>query len=278
MSAPGERDLTFKLYGLDHMNGVVYADLFAQKVTKLVAGLKRIDREKNGGKHFEYTVIDLKYGSTELAIHQKFVGKKVARFSPSAELAMHAMRYSRSDYNAATEESCFVDVLDGLCSKAGEKFSYGVVTADQTGAQARVDPFLGRIINRIIAEKDATEEEVDREFTHFRGAAIGSFDGTIEEVDVRDREMRSGHLILSAGNYDVRCIFNVPIDEIALNRRVTVEGEAIYDGSSSLPTRIIVQKITLRSGSLRDWTVSSRGSDWSRPIWPPLAPVDSQEH
>jgi len=277
MSAPGERDITLKLYGLDHMNGEVYADVFAKKVSALIAGLRRIDKAKNGSRHFDYTVVGLKHGSTEFALHEVFVGAKRPKHSPSVELASSAARFARNDFNAAHESDAVVKVLYDLCQKAGERFSYGVLTADQTGAHARVDPFLGKIINQILLERSEISGDEDGDGAYFRGSSYGSFVGTIEEVDVRAGDLRSGHFILSAGSVDIRCIFEVPVEEILIQQRVLVKGEAVYDGTSSIPARIIIHEIEKISGSLREWIGQGTG-DFERPEWHSPSYSDRDTH
>ena len=268
MSAPGERDLTFVLYGLDHMSGHVLADVFAEKISKLVRGLKKIDKFENGGARFEYTVVDLKIGSTEFAVHEKPIGKKRAKVSPSQGLARVASSFAKNDYRNPEKFDVYIDILDGLCAKAGEKFKYGVVKSNPTNVDVRIDPYLGDILDKVRRELAESEAEKGTERLYFRGSAWGAFDGVLKEVDLRNQELRSGHLILSAGNRDIPCVIHVPIEEFreAIDARIIAEGDAIYDGRSAMPSRLEIRKIKrVRGDNFLRWGGSF--DEFSRPPW-----------
>jgi hypothetical protein len=84
----------------------------------------------------------------------------------------------------------------------------------------------------------------------YRGRAIGSFDGELQEIDNRGMILR-GKLILTAGGAEIDCVMNkerVPEAREAFDKRVIIEGNAYYDGQDQLPTRIDVASIKIING------------------------------
>ena len=91
------------------------------------------------------------------------------------------------------------------------------------------------------------EEQEKASFQHFSGVAQSAFDGLIKEVDLRGSVARL-KLILATGGMEIDCIAsNIDVETFrsVLDRRVWVEGEAIYSGKSPLPERLDISKITV---------------------------------
>jgi len=83
------------------------------------------------------------------------------------------------------------------------------------------------------------------ERTWFAGHVYGSFVGIVRAVDLRGA-LPEIKLIL-AGGKQIDCVCTQDhIEQIrgALNRRVRIEGNAIYDGKSGLPRRVEVRDIS----------------------------------
>ena len=265
MSAPGERDLTFKLYGLDHMQGHVFADVFAKKLAALIKGLRELDRAENGGRRFEYVIVGLEVSSAKVAIHEKRVVDKKVRKSPCAELVSVGRRVQLGETKFRDTSEPALITFEKLTKFHDKKFGYATLVDDDPNNVIRIDSFLDTRLAKVRAAQQKTAEELAPTF--FEGSAWGAFDGTIKEVDFRG-DVPIGHFFLSAGGKDIECIFHTPEAEIreALNQRSVIEGNAIYDGSSGLPARIEVRSIvTTRGYSILKWAGSF--GEMEEPVW-----------
>lgn len=156
-----------------------------------------------------------------------------------------------------------------MCRGAGSEFSH-IDLATDTGEQVRVDDFLYRQSERFLREIAAPPMIGASDILlPYVGQARDAFDGEIKEVDLRG-SIWHGRLVLSGFKRELDCTFHsMLIDQLrtSLNKRVWCERTAIYDGTSSLPARLEVDRIRdiPASGDLTQWrgkVTRSEPPDW----------------
>lgn len=254
MAPPGGKDLIYKVFGLDHMGGEVFADVFAKQVSDIVKALKAMDKAANGGVRHEYMIAGLEIGSAQIEFREKLVSERKVTLSPSAKLMdIGSAAASGQPFTPESEvEDRALGVLATLSSKASSKFNYATLKSNGPDL-VRVDTFLNRQVAKIIQSAQHMAEAAPSKF--YVGNALGSFDGVIEAVDLKG-DAPAARLILSAGGKPIDCIlFNMDIDDVrsALGSRVSVSGRAIYEGRTGLPSRIEIRKIRrLTDGSISE--------------------------
>jgi hypothetical protein len=246
MAPPGGTDLRFTVYGLDHHGNEVDGAVFAEKLKKLISGLKRLDAFYNTSGQHRFMIHDLEFSSATVMLREKVVKQHTVRKSPARRFVeIGAAASSGSDFkieNAADEFA--LSTYRGLSSGAGKSFSYGVVSADDV-TPVRLDSLLQSRVERIISVAvDAAEQAPPR---FYKGVALETYDGVMKLVDIRGL-FPEAKLILSAGGKEVSCV--VPQEEVeilrrALGRRALVSGRAQHDGRSMIPERIDVTSIKL---------------------------------
>lgn len=249
--------LKLRLFGLRYeRNGAVRADVLANKLKELVKGLQQADRAVNGAKTVEYLVTDLEYASATLKIDeyqhstkQQPIGSGSRYFHDVATSVLRGERVPRKTPRGVLK--AIAAIGDGT-----EKiFSHGEIRIEGEESNViRIDDFFDRQADRALAEYD--EQEVDKPL--FAGSAFGTFDGVLKEVDLRGSVARA-RLVLTAGGIEIDCVCNsITVENLreALDRRVVVTAQAIYDGESRLPKRLDLTKIQLirGSGNLSRWT------------------------
>jgi hypothetical protein len=150
-------------------------------------------------------------------------------------------------YNGDRSVERFPERLISKISKLGDgalrTFSHGEI-AFPDDTVIRIDDFLARQSD---VARFFVSEPQDRPERHYRGVAIGSFDGELKEIDSRGTLLR-GVLLLSAGGAEIDCVMNkerVPEARDAFDKRVILQGAAHYDGEQQLPTRIDVTTIRI---------------------------------
>lgn len=235
-----KRSLTYTIHGVDALNKRVLATVFAKKFAALLAGLKAADKDGNGSKHFDYVIADMRVSSAVVKLDTLETSKKQARVDPFEAFEECATALEKSDFDKALVYAGTVQKIAELSEGAGDQYSYADI--DVGGNVIRIDDFLARQAENAKRHMEAAAEV----FRHFVGVSHGSFDGEIKEVDLRGTQPQM-KLRLSAGNKEIDCISKtIGIDEIraALDRRVWVEGQAVYGGRSGLPERLEVTRIT----------------------------------
>ena len=109
--------------------------------------------------------------------------------------------------------------------------------------QIRIDNFLTNRATRALTAYDIVEESP----LMFAGIARGTFDGVLKEVDLRGTVARA-KLVLNLGGMEIDCTCNsVTVENLAdaLDKRVSVDALAYYNGEDRLPERIDIKRITI---------------------------------
>ncbi|KIQ69726.1 hypothetical protein [Wenxinia marina] len=246
MAPPGGTDLKFTIYGLDHHEDEVDGAVFADKLKKLISGLRQLDKFYNTKGQHKFMIHDLEFASATVMLREKIVKPRTVRYSPSrrfAEIGAAASNEVPFKVENSADEVA-LETFRSLSSGAGESFSYGVVSAAET-APVRLDALLKSRVERIIsAAVDAASQAQPK---YFRGVALSTYDGIMKLVDIRGL-FPEAKLILSAGGKEISCVVaqeNVDLLRSALGRRALVSGRAQHDGRSMLPERIDVTSIKL---------------------------------
>ncbi|MEL7405302.1 MAG: hypothetical protein AAGJ89_17890 [Pseudomonadota bacterium] len=253
MAPPGGKDLSYKIFGLDHMEGEVFADAFARQVNTILTSLGKIDKELNGGKRFEYMVSGLAVDtsdrgataqSAQIEFREKVISEKPIQASPCSRMVSVGVSVggAQTFESVSNADEVILDALAKLSKKAGQRFNYA--TMRNGGPELiRVDPFLSGQVAAIVNKAQKQADQAVSNF--FVGSAIGSFDGVIEAVDLAG-DAPSARLILSAGGKPIDSVlFDMDLEEVrmALGSRVRVTGRAIYGAASALPVRIEIRSI-----------------------------------
>lgn len=246
MAPPGGTDIRLTIYGLDHHGDEVDAAVFADKLKKLVSGLKKLDAFYNSAGQHKFMIHDLEFASATVMLREKVIKPRPVRHSPSLRFVQIGAAASRGGgfqiENAAEEYA--LGIFKSLSHGAGESFSYGVVNGSSDDP-VRLDRLLESRVDRIIsAAVDAAKQAPPR---YFRGVALSTYDGIMKLVDIRGM-FPEAKLILSAGGKEVSCVIpaeNVDALRASLGRRALVSGRAQHDGRSMLPERIDVTSIKL---------------------------------
>lgn len=235
MGTVGPHEIQFKLYGLsreDH--GRVPARVFANKLTQLVAALEAADIVSNGKLAHSY-VLAAMHMSEPTALLKEIPRQNYDEALSAIPTFNEAAEGIRVNGARIPRLAPVVEKISRLTSSASKTFAFAEVeTADSM--VVRIDDFLRK--RSSMARKRARGE-------WFEGAALGSFDGTLQYVDARGA-LPQIKLVLSAGGYEIDGVCRKEdIDSIGtvLDHRVRVYGRAIYAASSPLPMRIEVTSI-----------------------------------
>lgn len=269
MAPPGGKDLTYKIFGLDHMGGEVFADVFAKQVGSIVTALEKIDRIVNGGSRHRYVVAGLEIGSAQIELREKIISENPIKVSPSVKLMdIGYFAASGQPFTPSTDdEDVALKVLANISSKASRDFNYATLRSPNVEI-VRVDKFLNKQVLKIIQSAQMAASSAASAF--YIGSAYGSFDGVIEAVDLKG-DAPAARLILSAGGKPIDCILlNLDISDVrsALGSRVSVSGRAIYEGKTGLPSRIEIRKVRrLLGGSIAELCGSVSISDDIQGVW-----------
>lgn len=237
---PARETLTYTIHGLDAMNHNVDASVFARKLQELLSGLSTADKTKNGKKSFDYIITDLGIGSARIRLDA--VERRRPRLQAQNPIALYkqcAGALERSDFDEALQLGDTVNKIAALCNGAGHSFAHAELVIDDN--VIRIDDFLARQAVNAFRHKEEAESTIKQ----FVGVAVGSFDGTIKEVDLRG-SLPTCKLVLSAGGVQLDCITKVlTVDDLrsALDRRAWVEGNAVYGGGTGIPERLEILSI-----------------------------------
>jgi|HubBroStandDraft_1064217.scaffolds.fasta_scaffold00065_4 hypothetical protein len=226
-------EVRLRVHGLKKLANHVRASAFAHQLAALVETLRMADRFVNGRVRFEYVVSDLRPGSAEATLAKVQTSRKPVDGDPLRVFGEVMEGVSNEDSPVIFAHRIMIPSLERIVSGAGRSFSHSDL--EVSGYKPfRIDQFMATQIHRLehAAVNDLT--------SYFRGVATGSFDGTVEAVDIRGTNPLV-KLILAAGRREIDCICRgMDNDELGkvLGKRVWIEGRAHYDGSSGLPARI----------------------------------------
>jgi hypothetical protein len=257
---PRRDEATLVLHGLDVDGRGVRADVFARKLQTFIAGLREADKFVNGRISFGYMIAGLNTDSSATATIRQ---KQRSRYRPGHSGIAAYEDAASAIYNGDRRVLRYPDRLIAQIRRLGDgalrTFSHGEIAfADEV---IRVDDFLLRqsdAVREVLI--NARQTTADR---HYRGVAVGRFDGELKEIDSRGTMLR-GKLILSAGGAEIDCVMNkdkVPDAREGFDKRVVVIGVAHYDGENQLPARIDVATINALSnhGNLIRWRGAFEG-------------------
>ncbi len=222
-----------RVHGAQNTNGRVRASVFARQLAALVKALEAADKVTNGGIRFDYVVSDLKSESAAATLTEVVFSKK-RRVGSGTEALGHAIK-AINDLNRKEIQNYYMCIpyIERIARGVSEDFSHTDIRVGEKHC-FRVDDFFLKQVRR------AQEFLEPRNKSYYTGVAIGVFDGTIKEADLRGDTPRL-KLILRAGGKEIDCIYrgatSQQIKDI-LDCRVSVEGRAHYGGESGLPERI----------------------------------------
>lgn len=246
-----DTELTFTIHGVStpgaHDTSVL-ADVFVSKFEAILSALREADKALNPSTdRHEFVITELKTGSAVVRLSErakstknlKVLGTRRRRSAIGAFLRCADAVY-RNNRAVAWEYDELPSKVAAVCKGAGERFSHIEFQAPSTPV-VRVDDYLARQSARLMSE--GKSEELS---WHFQGQSTEAFDGYFREVDFRGTIPR-GKLVLKGCAVELDCILRgMPLKQIkaAINTRVWMEGDAIYDGTSELPARIDARSMT----------------------------------
>lgn len=237
---PRRDEAVFVVHGLDVDAKNVRADVFARKLLTLISGLRDADKFANGKLSYGYVITELKIGSASVAVRQRQRSRRRPLYSAIDVYEQVAGAIYNGDRSVGQYSGKLVQRVGQLSAGAMETFSHAELVFPDDNV-IRIDDFLSRQADAagvLIAEPEGHRDQF------YRGRAIGSFDGELQEIDNRGMILR-GKLILSPG-VEIDCVMNkerVPEAREAFGSRVVVQGTAHYDGEQQLPSRIDVTTI-----------------------------------
>jgi hypothetical protein len=254
------KELTFTIHGIDRpedTGGLIPAPVFQAKMRDVLTALRAADAANRGRRH-RYLISQLRPGSATVGILERAANpKKIPRVSSVATIVDCADAIYHSNFASARRFNGLAARVVTLCRGAGREFSHIDLITD-TGEQIRADDFLYNQAERFMTEVATPQTAIGSDILlPYIGQSRDAFDGEIKEVDLRGNTWR-GKLILSGFKREIDCTFrNILIDQLRafLDKRVWVEGTAIYDGTSALPARLEVDRIRGISGKgdLTQW-------------------------
>jgi hypothetical protein len=248
---PGQ--IRFRVHGPDTATDEVSAGVFSRQLGTLSRALRAADRAVNGRVVHDYVIASLS-STTPTAL---LAERPLPRYGAQLPIARSGIDAFTDCVDAVTigDEDRAIRYAD--CVKQIAKFAKTGYSEVWTGESTvfRIDPFLTERAREIVQPPITRpvmltfDQGVGRKW--YKGAADGSFDGTVKAADLRGA-LPQIILVLTAGGVEIDCICRVEdIESIrsALDRRARVYGRAIYDGSSGLPRRIEVRKIEAVNGA-----------------------------
>jgi hypothetical protein len=238
---PRRDEAVFVVHGLDVDAKSVRAEIFARKLLTLITGLREADRFANGKAAHSYIITALGTGSASVTIREKQRSRNRPQHSSIAVYEQVASAIYNGDRAVTRFSDKLVHQVGQLSRGALETFSHAELAFSDDNV-IRIDDFLARQSEAANQVLMVGPEGLSDQY--YRGRAIGSFDGELQEIDNRGLILR-GKLILAAG-VEIDCVMNkdrVPEARDAFGKRVVIDGTAHYDGEQQLPMRIDVATI-----------------------------------
>lgn len=210
--------------------------VFASQFNALLAALKAANAALSSKKSSEFLISHLHKGSNEVGVVEH-PGASGLGLAPAIEFFKRCFSdVYHSEYARVHQYPKMSAALIKIGRSVDDNYS---TVAQFCDVEYPVDAFFRKQSERLLPAS-----RVARKW--FCGSAITSFDGKIGEIDYRG-SIWTGHLLLSASDRQIQCIFDKARGEDAYNRygnkRVSITGRAIYTGDSALPERIEVFRI-----------------------------------
>ncbi|WP_158930007.1 hypothetical protein [Acidisphaera sp. S103] len=249
------RELTLTLHGLEEYNHEVDGEVFARKLTAFLKGIRLSDKAVNGRRRHKLLLTDLRKNTATASVREQVyvLGPSPGSGMEFFEDAVQAVFDNRP--SARQLPLPVVREIAAMNHGSGHSFAFAELKST-TGNVIRLDEALAKRARSLVLEMEARREGRDVRFT---GVAYGSFDGKLEEVDLRG-DLWKGILVLSAGGKQIECTVSaleMPDIRLALKRRVVAYGRAHYGGASGLPERLeIISVKPVKSqgeGNLARW-------------------------
>ncbi|MGZ4965097.1 MAG: hypothetical protein ACXWC8_21290 [Limisphaerales bacterium] len=237
--------ISLKLHGLDVHKDAVRAEVFATKLRTLVSALKSADKEINGASCYEFLIYELRKGSALAEIREV---QKSTKKRPVGSSVRMVKEVARDVYEGNVRDIHASEIvlrkIRALGKGAGRSFSHAeLALGDRDKNVIRIDEFFERqgtnLVNALVADESVAADR------HYKGRVFGSFDGVLKAVDLRG-DVKRASLFLTAGGVEIDCVVNaIEVENLGenLDKRVTVEGLAFYDGESQMPARIDIRSI-----------------------------------
>jgi hypothetical protein len=257
--------IKLRVHGAQDTNKRVRASVFARQLAALVKALETADKVVNGGMRFDYVIAELKNESASATLTEVVTSQKPRKKSGIDVLGTVINGVNDLDRRTIERYSACLPHIASIVRGVSEEFSHSDLSIGGF-KPFRFDDFFLKQVQR--AQK-IVEPKIERLYA---GVAIGTFDGTIKEVDLRGDTPRL-KLILRAGGKEIDCVYfgatSEQIREI-LDRRVNIEGRAHYNGQSGLPERIEIlkHKEVKASPDILRWRGRFNGltaTDWDDP-------------
>jgi hypothetical protein len=240
---PQRGEAVLVVHGLEVDAKSVRAEVFARMLQKLISGFREADRFANGGKIAHgYMIAALGLGSASVTVRQKRRTRNRAHSGIAVYEEVTGAIYN-GDRGLTRYPEKLVHRVGQLSVGALQTFSHAEL-AFSDDSVIRVDDFLARQSEAAYQLLRAGPEAIPEQY--YRGRAVGSFDGELQEIDNRGLMLR-GKLIVTPG-VEIDCIMNkdrIPEARDAFGMRVIIEGTAHYDGYQQLPTRIDILKLRI---------------------------------
>jgi hypothetical protein len=228
-----------RIIGTRAFNDRVLANVFAHKLAVLIRAATAADFSANGGRRFEFVIIQLDANSPATAlVGEQRVTKQVPVSSSIDILGRCAESVNSGSFAyARTHLPCAIQ-LKKLANEVDQKFSHAELTVNGFKPITIDRYFLERATEAVLVKDEPTQ------LKWFKGSAVGTFDGQILETDLRG-DIPRVILRLTAGGKEIDCVCpGLSIEDIraVLNKRVSLTGSAFYDGKSGMPVRIEVSQ------------------------------------
>jgi hypothetical protein len=240
----------FRIIGKPELKNRVLGSVFARKLGVLIRAMGAADKTANGGKRFDYVIIDMKATSASATLSEQRVSKIMPQDSSVHAFGECLLSVNSGNFAAARRHPECALYLRALAVDVEDTFSHAELTVNGFQPVIVDKFFLNRASEAIAAEASA---EIP---TWFKGSAVGTFDGQIKETDLRG-SIPKVIIRLTAGGKDIDCVCpGLTVEDIrsVLDKRVRMTGSAFYDGKSGLPVRIEVTSVPVLVKQPADFT------------------------
>lgn len=237
VNEPQISQIKLRVHGARDTNNRVRAEVFARQLTALIKALEAADKIANGGVRFDYVIAELKNESASVTLTEVVSSKKSRAESGIKVLGDTIEGIIKFNPRAIHKHSQCLPHIVSIAQGVSNDFFYSDINIGDD-ISFRVDDLF---LEQVLRAREFVTMRMERLYT---GVAIGTFDGTIKEVDLRGDAPRL-KLILRAGGKEIDCVYSGATSEQIreiLDRRVSVEGRAHYSGKSGLPERIEILK------------------------------------